>query len=130
MNIPENQCIRHLGFVSESTKNAALGNAVALIMPSPYESLSMVLLEAWRSRIPVLVNSKCEVLYGQTLRSHGGLPYSNYEEFSYGVRLLLNRKDLAQRLGLQGCRYYHENYSWPIIMQKYEKLFGYIAEEQ
>jgi len=58
MPIPEHPNIRHLGFLSEEEKAAALRNCRLLIMPSLYESLSMVLLEAWQFARPALVNGK------------------------------------------------------------------------
>ena len=44
-------------------------------MPSFYESLSMVTLEAWALGKPVLANALCDVLKGQCRRSNGGLYY-------------------------------------------------------
>ena len=48
-----------------------------LIMPSYFESLSMVALEAWALGRPVLANGKCDVLKGQCVRSNAGLYYEN-----------------------------------------------------
>ena len=47
IDLPSDEAIQHVGFVSDSEKMILLENAVALVMPSKYESLSMVLLEAW-----------------------------------------------------------------------------------
>ena len=47
MPIPPHPRIRHLGFVSDQDKFDVLAAAEALIMPSYFESLSMVALEAW-----------------------------------------------------------------------------------
>ncbi|MBN1354940.1 glycosyltransferase family 4 protein [bacterium] len=122
MPIPEKPNIHHLGFVSDEDKTCALMGACALVMPSQYESLSMVLLEAWRCGRPVLVNAACEVLLGQCIRSNGGLPYRGYEEFAHSLQLLVDNRSLADRLGVQGRNYYIRNYSWDIIEKKYENL--------
>ena len=53
-----------------------------LIMPSYFESLSMVALEAWALGRPVLANGRCDVLKGQCIRSNAGL----YYETLRGVR--------------------------------------------
>ena len=50
-------------------------------MPSYFESLSMVALEAWALGRPVLANGRCDVLKGQCIRSNAGLYYESYEEF-------------------------------------------------
>src|SRR5581483_11159410 len=52
--IPEHPRIRHLGFVDDSDKFDAMAAADLLIMPSYFESLSMVALEAWALGKPVL----------------------------------------------------------------------------
>ncbi len=120
--IPAHPSVRHLGFVSEREKNEALRHCRFLVMPSRYESLSMVLLEAWRYQRPTLVNGRCEVLQGQCLRSNGGLFYKNYDEFAEHVVFLLENKSVAERIGKQGFRYYQENYEWRVIEDKYESL--------
>ena len=71
--IPKHPHIRHLGFVSDRDKFDGIAGAEALIMPSYYESLSMVALEAWALGRPVLANGRCDVLRGQVVRSRAGL---------------------------------------------------------
>ena len=75
LDIPEHPGITYLGQVSEQEKYDALSACTALVMPSFYESLSMVLLEAWALSRPVLVNAHCDVLKGQARRADGGLWY-------------------------------------------------------
>ncbi len=50
MPIPEHPQIRALGFVNDALREALLTRARALMMPSPFESLSMVLLEGVEPR--------------------------------------------------------------------------------
>ena len=70
IDIPVHPRIRHLGFVDDQDKFDAIAGATALIMPSYYESLSMVALEAWALGTPVVANARCDVLLGQCLRSN------------------------------------------------------------
>jgi len=125
--VPDHPGIKQLGFLSETEKTLALRHSRLLVMPSQYESLSMVLLEAWRESRPVLVNARCEVLNGQSKRSNGGLMYNNYDEFSGCLQYLIQHRKTADALGLQGHRYYSENYIWPIIMDKYQKLLAIVS---
>ena len=76
--IPEHPQIHHLGFVNDQDKFDALAAAELLIMPSYFESLSMVALEAWALGKPVLANGRCDVLKGQCIRSNGGLYYESF----------------------------------------------------
>ena len=64
LRIPSHPDIRHLGFLPEEDKFDALSGAELLVMPSFYESLSMVTLEAWALGRPVLANAHCDVLQG------------------------------------------------------------------
>jgi glycosyltransferase involved in cell wall biosynthesis len=86
MPISSHPDIIALGFVDEQTKWDALAACDLLVMPSPYESLSIVLLEAWAVGKPVLVNGRCEVLVGQCRRAQGGLWYTSKYEFSGSYR--------------------------------------------
>jgi len=117
MSIPTHPDIIALGFVDEQVKWDALAACDLLIMPSPYESLSMVLLEAWSVGKPVLVNGECEVLVGQCRRSQGGLWYTNNDEFKAAIELL--DEPARNQLGQQGKRFVESNYVWSKIEQDF-----------
>ena len=124
MPIPEHPLIRPLGFVDDRVREALLRKARALIVPSPYESLSMVLLEAWNHGLPALVNAHCKVLRGQVERANGGLHYGNAVEFIAGLDYLLAHKDVAKQLGRQGLAYVDREYRWPTVIGKIEALLA------
>ena len=124
MPIPDHPLIRPLGFVDEGVREALLRKARALIMPSPFESLSMVLLEAWNHGLPALVNARCKVLRGQVERADGGLYYGNTVEFVAALDYLLDHADAARQLGLQGLAYVDREYRWPVVMNKIEALLA------
>jgi len=128
IKIPDDERISHLGFINESEKFGLIKNAVALVMPSRYESLSMVLLEAWSQSVPVLVNESCKVLKGQCLRSNGGLYYTGILEFAECLSLLNENRELSRILGRQGNNYYRENYNWVTIKRKYKDLIHAFLE--
>jgi len=127
--IPDHPAILPLGFRPEQDKFDALAGAEALIMPSFYESLSMVTLEAWALGRPVLANARCEVLQGQCRRSNGGLYYGDYPEFRESLKLLLASDRLRRGLGENGRRYYEANYTWPIIEGKYLEVVRRLGGE-
>ncbi len=122
LKIPSHSDIIYLGFLSEEEKFSALHGAEFLIMPSFFESLSMVTLEAWAMGKPVLANARCTVLKGQCLRSNAGLFYNNYEEFSLAFQLLLSSKRLREIMGTNGQKYFNQNYTWEVIEKKYLSL--------
>ena len=122
MPIPAHPLIRPLGFVEDEIRDALLTKAKALVMPSPFESLSMVLLEAWNRGLPALVNARCKVLRGQVERANGGLHYGNAVEFTAALDYLLDHPDDARQLGQQGLAYVEREYRWPTVMQKIESV--------
>jgi glycosyltransferase involved in cell wall biosynthesis len=124
MPIPDHPLIKPLGAVSDEVREALLSQAELLVVPSPFESLSMVLLEAWNHRLPALVNGRCSVLKGQVLRADGGLYYRHANEFAAGLAFLLDHRDVARRLGEQGLAYVERQYRWPEVMRKVETLLG------
>lgn len=124
ISIPDDPHVRHVGFISEEEKVAALGQCRLLVIPSPYESLSVITLEAWKLGVPVLANARCKVLMGQCLRANGGLFYHGYAEFAEALSLLLADDALAASLGQQGRRYVERECSWETIDAKMEDLFS------
>jgi glycosyltransferase involved in cell wall biosynthesis len=122
MPIPDHPRIRALGFVDEAVRDALLDEARVLIMPSPYESLSMVLLEAWNHGLPALVNARCKVLRGQVTRADGGLYYGNAVEFAAALDFLLDQPDAARQIGRQGLAYVDREYRWPVVIAKIEQV--------
>jgi len=119
LKIPSHPDIRYLGFLSEEDKFSALAGSYALVMPSFYESLSMVTLEAWALRKPVLANARWEVLKGQCLRSNAGLFYEDQDEFTEALKLLLSSPQLRDVMGENGEIYFNLNYTWEVIENKY-----------
>jgi glycosyltransferase involved in cell wall biosynthesis len=120
MPIPSHPSIVALGFVDDDTRAALLDSAQALVVPSPYESLCIALLEGWNHGLPALVNGHCRVLKGQVLRANGGLFYDDATQFAIGLRELLDRPEMARQMGRQGLDYVERNYRWPIVMNTLE----------
>ncbi|ODS59063.1 MAG: hypothetical protein ABS36_02625 [Acidobacteria bacterium SCN 69-37] len=129
IEIPAHPRIRHLGFLSDEDKFDALAAADVLIMPSQYESLSMVALEAWALGKPVLANGRCDVLKGQCLRSNAGLFYESFDEFDQALFHLEASGPIGAPLGRNGREFFRKHYSWPVIEQKYLDMFRRLARE-
>jgi glycosyltransferase involved in cell wall biosynthesis len=125
--VPVHVNFTHLGVLSETEKLSVIGASRLLVHPSPYESLSMALLEAWKMGRPALVNGRCTVLRGQVQRAGGGLYYGPYEEFAEALTWLLSHGSEADTLGRSGRAYFERHYSWPVIMEKYERLLALAA---
>jgi glycosyltransferase involved in cell wall biosynthesis len=129
IEVPKHPRIRHVGFLSDEDKFDALAAADVLIMPSPFESLSMVALEAWALGKPVLANGRCDVLRGQVVRSNGGLYYESFEEFAEALYALEAAGPLGTLLGRNGREFFRRHYTWPVIERKYLEMFDRLKRE-
>lgn len=129
LDIPSHPRIRHLGFLDDTDKFDAIAASELLIMPSFFESLSMVALEAWALGRPVLANAKCDVLKGQCIRSNAGLYYESASEFVETLRAIEFNKWIAGTLGKNGRQYYRDNYDWPVIEHQYLDMLQRLALE-
>lgn len=121
--IPKHKDIVYLGFVSEEEKYAILRECSLLVLPSEFESLSIVVLEALALNKPVLVNGRCQVLRGHCKKSNAGLYYFEQEDFIECLSLLESRPDLRDAMGKNGVRYVDENYQWDVILEKMDAFF-------
>ncbi len=130
LKIPAHPDIVFLGFLSDEKKFSALDGALILVMPSFYESLSMVTLEAWAAEKPVLANARCDVLKGQCQRSRAGLYYENYDEFKESLELLLSDPRLRSEMGKNGKAYFLGNYTWDILEHKYLKIVEQLEKKK
>jgi glycosyltransferase involved in cell wall biosynthesis len=130
IRIPEHPRIRALGYVSDNARHALLCGARALVVPSPYESLSIVLLEAWNHGVPALVNAHCAVLTGQVRRANGGLYYRSQLEFAEGLDRLLRDEPTRARLGQQGRAYVEREYRWPTVLARIEALLDEVVRRR
>ena len=124
MQLPEVPWVRFAGLLSERERLQALEAATIVVVPSPFESLSLLALEAMAVGTPVLCNARAEVLVEHCLKSNAGLFYSDREEFVECTKLMLADDRLRERMGRNGREYVKRNYRWDVIMSKYDKLIG------
>ena len=126
MSLPEDPSVRFAGMLSDGERVQALEAATVVVCPSPYESLSLLALEALSVGTPILVNARSEVLVEHCVRSNGGLWYSNRDEFIECLKLLVADARLRATLGRNGRDYVRVNYRWDVVLGKYERLFAKI----
>lgn len=115
------------GPVDEDTKWGGLSDCVALVSPSPLESFSIVLIEAWTVERPVLVNAACAVTRDHCSRSGGGMWFGSYAVFEAAVDRLVGNDDLRARLGSAGAAYAARHYRWPVVVDRYTAFLSRVA---
>ena len=127
MPIPEEPFIRFAGMLSETERLEALEAATVVVVPSPYESLSLLALEAFTVGTPVLANARSDVLTDHCQRSNAGLYYADRDEFVESLTLLMSNPELREAMGRNGRAYVRSNYSWDVILDKYERMLGTVG---
>lgn len=126
MEMPQIAGMKVLGFVPEEEKYQAIAGARALILPSHFESLSIVVLEAMKMGVPVVVSGACEVLKGHCIRSGGGgVYYTNYEEFAECLRL--TEKSSQEEMRKKAREYVAVNYEWDKVENQFKAFLDVVV---
>jgi glycosyltransferase involved in cell wall biosynthesis len=120
--LPESDDILVTGFVDYQTRDDALEGAFALAQPSFFESFSMILTEAFAFGRPAIVDGRCAVLRGHAQRSGAAIPYDNFGEFEGALEMLLADPALARAMGAAGRTYVEREYTWDVVLDRYEAL--------
>ncbi|MGE5357932.1 MAG: glycosyltransferase family 4 protein, partial [Bacteroidales bacterium] len=126
MALPDEPFINFAGLLSDRERNQALEAATVVIVPSPYESLSLLALESFAVGTPVLANARSEVLVDHCRRSNAGLYYADRYEFVECLKLLVGDERLRAAMGRNGRDYVRRNYRWDVVLAKYERMIGKI----
>jgi glycosyltransferase involved in cell wall biosynthesis len=119
--------VRYLGYLPEPDKLAAMAGACAVVCPSPFESLSIVLLEALSLGTPARASARSPVLLDHCVRSNGGLHYHDADEFVEALDLLVREPSLRRAMGQRGRAYIAENYRWDVVLSKYKAAIAAVA---
>jgi glycosyltransferase involved in cell wall biosynthesis len=127
MGVRREHGVLPLGFVADAERDAALAAADLFVMPSAYESFSIVCLEAWQRGVPVLGNTRSEVVRDHIRASQGGLYYDGPAEFAACLDHLLDRPELRRRMGANGRRYVELNYGWAKVDETYDRIIAALS---
>lgn len=123
MEIPTSPDIVYRGRVEYDEFRRLLRHARCFIHPSSYESLGIVLLEAFVEGVPGLVNKASGVLVDHCRRSNGGLWFEGYDEFEITLKMLLEQPELRRTLGRNGRHYVIDHFSLDAYRRRLRELF-------
>jgi glycosyltransferase involved in cell wall biosynthesis len=124
MPLPEEPFIHFAGRLPDPERLQALEAATVITVPSPYESLSLLALEAFAVGTPILANARSDVLVDHCHKSNAGLYYADRDEFVEAMKLLVADHRLRAAMGRNGRAYVRKNYRWDVIISKYERMFA------
>ncbi len=119
-----------LGFVSLQDKYDAFSGAVLLCNPSKFESFSLVIMESWLCKRPVLVYGGCEVTKQFAISSEGGMFFNDADDFVTAVDYIMSHKEEGDIMGENGQRYVMENFIWDVVTEKYIEFFNGVKDKK
>jgi len=125
VTIPKNfsKNILDLNVPKEEWYDACSATSI-LCLPSVKESFSIVIMESWLNKRPVLVHNNCEVTKQHCIKSDGGLYFENFLEFEACIKYLLENPDICTKLGENGYNYVVNNFNWDKITKEYSNFFN------
>ena len=117
------------GYVSHGEKLKVLRRVSALVLPSIFEGFGIVILEAWAFKKPVIV---ADVSPLNEIVEHGrdgfvADPY-NPEEWAKYIKMLLEDRDLARKIGENGYRKLIDQYTVEKTVNKFEQLYKEVVK--
>jgi len=126
----ERDDIIDLAHVSEHDKLRIIKNALVLVQPSTNESFSIVLMEAWRLGVPVVVHGLCSVTKEHVEHSGGGLFFSDLDDFIGVMNRIISDAPLREVMGRAGKQYVAQEYSWPVVLKRFYSVVDQIFAER
>ncbi|MBX5484240.1 MAG: glycosyltransferase [Myxococcaceae bacterium] len=117
--------VRYVGRLSEQEKWDALSGARAVVVPSRFESLSLLALESFAAGAPVVANGDSDVLRGQCERSGAGRCYTDAASFVEAVEDVTLRREELSRKG----RAFAKKHSWEAVVRCYREELDRIIKE-
>lgn len=116
--------VRALGPLSTQDLTDAFAAADLFCQPSLNESFSIVIMEAWQQRRPVLVQRGCPVTHAHVEQSGGGWSFADFAEFADAVATATGQPTEAQARGERGLAYVQQHYTWPAVLTRLERALA------
>ncbi|MGH9028534.1 MAG: glycosyltransferase family 4 protein [Acidimicrobiales bacterium] len=114
------------GPVTDADKWELMRGATAFIHPSPHESFSIVLMEAWSCGLPVVVNARCDATREHVESSGGGMSFGSYAQLEVVLDRIAGDPGLRRLLGERGKTFVEANFRWPTIIDRYGRFAEHV----
>lgn len=109
-----------LGFLDDDERNNAYAAATAYMQPSPMESFSRTIMEAWLAGTPVIASAASEVVGWHGERAGAGLVYDDVYGLMACLDVVAEAPEIARELAERGRQYVLDNYTWPAALDRME----------
>jgi glycosyltransferase involved in cell wall biosynthesis len=125
--VPPHPDVLVTGIVEEAVKWGLLRGASLLVNPSPNESFSFVVLEAWLAGTPVVVHAGCVATREHAAISGGGVWIDGTASLFATLDRLLPDSALREVLAERGRRYVLERYTWDPVVHRFATFCGQLG---
>ena len=116
---------------AESDRDLILGAADIVVVPSREEAFGMVILEAWAAQRPVVASDIAAVRSVIRDGVDGLLvPVGQPEALATAISSLLDDPGAAQRLGLAGQQRIAEEFSWDVVVDRWNEELVAVSASQ
>jgi glycosyltransferase involved in cell wall biosynthesis len=113
-----------LGFLPLEEVPDAFAAAAAYVQPSPNESFSRTVMEAWLAGTPVIASASGAVVRWHCERSGAGVVYHDDDELVECLALVAEAPDRLAPIAARGRAYVLDNYTWDRILDRMEEALG------
>ncbi|MGH9037735.1 MAG: glycosyltransferase family 4 protein, partial [Acidimicrobiia bacterium] len=110
-----------LGYLPPEDVADAFAAAAAYVQPSPMESFSRTVMEAWLAGTPVVANARSDVVRWHCERSGAGLLYQDGYELAQCLALVADAPQALRDLAAAGRDYVLTHYTWDVALDRMEK---------
>jgi len=120
----------YAGKVEEHEKYELLAGCEAFVLPSKFEAQGIVFIEAWTQKKPVIGTRVGGVPYVITHGETGLLyDYGDMDGLTGHIKTILENPGEARRLGEKGFAEAGQNWRWPVVIDRIEKVYEEAIEE-
>lgn len=128
---PDRAKIRYLGFISPQEKRDLFAALDLLAMPSRTDSFGIVYLEAWLKHKPV-IGARAGGVPAVISDGEDGflVNFGDVADLAAKIRVLLEDKNLAERMGDSGFAKVEQNYTWTQVYTKIRQAYAEAVGEE
>lgn len=116
------QKVTFLGPIFDNEKISAYHSADLVVIPSRFDTMTIIALEAAISGVPVLLTKQCD--FNELQEAGGGLAVeASVEGLVKGLKELLSKQNQLKEMGRCGSEYVLNRHSWSYICKQFIDVF-------